>query len=160
MTYINLIGAAHPDYKEEELSSQRLLVDREANKNFASNSTEVRVTSSSGGQKGSKLARYDLIPTKPLHALAEHYGKGAEKYEKVNGVDNWRNGYEWSLSKAALQRHLEAFWGGEDIDEETGSLHIIAVAWHAFTLAYFLQHERYKEFDDRQDKIMDKRDSK
>jgi len=110
---------------------------------------EVRVTSSTGGQKGSKGARYDLIPTAPLEALARHYGKGAAKYEQVNGRDNWRNGYEWSLSYAALQRHLAAFWSGEDIDEETGSAHLVAAAWHAFTLLEFMEH--YPELDDRQD---------
>lgn len=112
---------------------------------------EVRVTSSTGGQKGSKGARYDLIPTAPLEALARHYGKGAAKYDQVNGRDNWRNGYEWSLSYAALQRHLAAFWGGEDVDEETGSAHLVAAAWHAFTLLEFMEH--YPDLDDRQDTL-------
>lgn len=39
-------------------------------------------TSATGGQKGSKPARFDLIPTEPLWMLAELYGKGAEKYTK------------------------------------------------------------------------------
>ncbi len=113
---------------------------------------EVRVTSSSGASKGSKPARYDLIPTGPLKDLAEHYGKGAVKYERVNGLDNWRNGYEWSLSYAALQRHLNSFWSGDDVDPETGSLHLIAAAWHCFTLAHFYGREDLQHFDDRQDK--------
>lgn len=86
------------------------------------NAGEVRTTSSTGGQKGVKLARFELIPTGPLKAVAEHYGKGAEKYEDRN----WERGYEWSKSYAALQRHLNAFWSGEDIDEETGSPHLAA----------------------------------
>lgn len=110
---------------------------------------EVRVTSDSGAQKGSKPARYDLIPTEPLRMLAEHYGKGGEKYERVNGVDNWRNGYEWSLSYAALMRHVQAFWGGENIDPETGSPHLVAVAWHAFTLLEYMRE--FPDNDDRQD---------
>jgi len=108
---------------------------------------EVRVTSSTGGAKGSKVARFDLIPTGPLWELAEHYGKGAIKYERVNGMDNWRNGYDWHLSYAALQRHANAFWDGEDIDPETGSKHLIAVAWHAFTLVEFMKS--HPAFDDR-----------
>lgn len=104
---------------------------------------EVRVTSSSGGQKGKKLARFDLIPVSALTHLAEHYGKGAEKYEDRN----WERGYEWSLSYAALQRHLTAWWNGEDVDAETGHSHLDAVMFHAFALRTFI--ETHPEFDDR-----------
>lgn len=95
---------------------------------------EVRIVDpKTGGEKGSKLARYDLIPPHVLHALAEHYGRGARKYADRN----WERGYRWGLSFAALLRHLFAWWGGEDVDEETGSSHMVAVAWHAFALAEF-----------------------
>lgn len=95
---------------------------------------EVRVTDpETGGQKGQKLARFDLIPAGALWQLAEHYGRGAQKYDD----DNWRRGYSWRLSFAALMRHAWAFWRGEDIDPETGSPHMVAVAWHAFTLLTF-----------------------
>jgi len=104
-----------------------------------------------------KEERPDLIPVGQLRALASHYGKGAEKYterdEQGNvvhdGANNWRLGYEWSKSYAALQRHAMAFWEGEDVDEETGSLHLIAAAWHALTLAEFLSDPKYGRFDDR-----------
>src|SRR5512146_2965093 len=89
--------------------------------------TEVRVVDpNTGGEKGSKLARFDLLPVLPLTELAEHFGRGAKKYADRN----WERGYKWSLSFAALMRHAWAFWGGEDIDPETGTPHIIAVAWH------------------------------
>lgn len=105
--------------------------------------SEVRSVSSTGGEKGTKDARFDLIPADALHQLAEHYGFGARKY-----ADNqWRKGYEWSKSYAAMQRHLNAWWGGEDIDEETGSSHIAAAAWHCFTLLTFIKE--FPEFDDR-----------
>src|SRR5690606_14158706 len=87
-----------------------------------------------GGQKGSKLARFDLIPAAALHELAEHYGKGAQKYAD----NNLRLGTDWGLNFAALMRHAWAFWHGEDIDPETGSKHMTAVAWHAFALATFM----------------------
>lgn len=107
---------------------------------------EVRSVSSTGGEKGVKLERYDLIPPEALEELARHYGRGAQKYED----DNWRRGYEWSKSYSALMRHLQAFWQGEDVDEETGSYHLTAVAWHAFTMLVFLgDQERYGGFDDR-----------
>lgn len=94
---------------------------------------EIRTTSSTGGEKGVKLARFDLIPPEPLRILAEHYGRGALKYD----AHQWRNGYEWSKSFAALMRHAWAFWAGEDLDAETGSPHMAAVAWHAFALLEF-----------------------
>lgn len=106
--------------------------------------SEVRVVNeTTGGAKGSKLARFDLIPAAALELLAEHYGRGSQKYEDRN----WEKGYDWGLSFAALNRHLWAFWGGEDIDAETGSPHLVAVAWHAFTLLTFL--ERFPELDTR-----------
>lgn len=105
--------------------------------------SEVRTTSSTGGQKGVKDERYDLIPVEALAQLARHYGVGARKYDD----NQWRKGYEFSKSYAALMRHLTQWWGGEDIDEETGSNHMAAVAWHAFTLLTFQQFN--PEFDDR-----------
>lgn len=75
--------------------------------------------------------------------LARQYGFGAEKYEP----HNWRVGYDWSKAYAALQRHSQAFWGGEDLDPESGLPHMAAVAWHSFTLMTFM--EEHPEFDDR-----------
>lgn len=105
--------------------------------------TEVRTISKTGGEKGSKIERFDLIPAGPLRELAAHYGKGSEKYEDRN----WERGYDWSLSYAAMQRHAWQFWNGEDIDPETGSKHIIAVAWHALALAQFM--DQHPSFDNR-----------
>lgn len=119
---------------------------------FGAPPNEVRMTSETGGQKGSKLARHDQIPTYPLNALAEHYGTGNAKYPTPPGEkDNWRKGYQWSLSYAALQRHANAFWSGEDIDAETGHSHLTAVAWHAFALLEWARHpDLVAKFDDRQ----------
>lgn len=86
-----------------------------------------------GGAKGSKLARFDLLPYDALTLVAEHFGKGASKYADRN----WERGYDWGLSMAALQRHLAAFWSGEDVDEETDSLHLQAVVFHALALLTF-----------------------
>lgn len=131
---------------------------------------ETRTTSSTGGQKGVKNQRFDLIPVGPLTELAEHYGRGAKKYDD----HQWRKGFEWSKSYAAIQRHLNAFWGGEDYDtcppngddcqnvtaegapfesesgtcyNHTGSHHMAAVAWHSMTLLEF--KNTFPEYDDR-----------
>lgn len=95
---------------------------------------EVRVVDpKTGGAKGRKSERTDLLPFFALSELAEHYGRGAAKYED----HNWRRGYDWSLSYGALMRHLFAWLRGEDRDPETGSLHTVAVAWHALALVEF-----------------------
>lgn len=104
---------------------------------------ETVQVSSTGGQKAGNDERYDLIPVEPLRKLARHYGIGAKKYSD----DNWRKGYDWRLSYAALQRHINQFWAGEDIDEETGSPHMVAAAWHCLTLLEYA--EIHPEFDTR-----------
>ena len=108
---------------------------------------EIRTTSETGGQKGVKLERYDLIPVRPLENLARRYGHGAEKYAERN----WERGYEFSKSYAALQRHLNAFWRGEDEDEEMPGGHLGAAAFHIFSLMHFSdpRNPEYKRFDDR-----------
>jgi hypothetical protein len=95
---------------------------------------EVRVVDPlTGGEKGSKIERFDLIPVEMETALARHYGVGATKYEDRN----WERGYKWSLSYAALRRHLAAWAGGESYDTETGTHHLVAVIWHATALFVF-----------------------
>lgn len=106
--------------------------------------SEVRtVDNETGGEKGTKLARFDLIPPGPLWEVAQHYGRGAKKYDDRN----WEKGYNWSLSYAAMQRHANAFWHGEDIDPETGSHHMAAVVFHAFALMEF--RDTHQDGDDR-----------
>ena len=87
----------------------------------------------SGGLKGSKLAMFSLIPAEFLWALAEHYGKGAKKYARKN----WERGYDWSLTCDALERHYNLWKMGERDDPETGSHHLIAMAWHVIALFIF-----------------------
>ena len=106
-------------------------------------SSEIRSVSSTGAEKGTKAERYDLLPVEALATVARHYGVGAAKYAD----HNWRKGYEWSKSYAALQRHANAFWSGEDIDAETGSPHMAGVAFHALTLITYMREQR--AFDDR-----------
>jgi hypothetical protein len=97
-------------------------------------SEEVRVVDPrTGGEKGRKLQYFHLIPTPFLWALAQHYGIGAQKY----APRNWERGYAWSLSYDAMQRHIHQWVMGESIDEETGSHHLVAAAWHCICLFMF-----------------------
>lgn len=96
------------------------------------------VDSTTGAQKEVKGARFDLIPAGALWALAEHYGKGAKKYDD----NQWRKGMDWWKLFSAMMRHAWQWWGGEDVDEETGSSHLMAIAWHAFALFTYQQEMR------------------
>jgi len=87
--------------------------------------------------------RWDLLPFDVLNDLAMLYAKGAEKYEDRN----WEKGMDWSRVFGAMLRHAHAFWERDDIDEETGMGHIIAVIWNAMALAFYSKHNIGK--DDR-----------
>ena len=93
--------------------------------------------------------RVDLVPTEAINALADILTAGAAKY----GEHNWRHGMDWSRVYGAAQRHLIAFWGGDDIDEESGMPHL----WHALTNIAFLvsyqamsvgRDDRWRQEDD------------
>lgn len=107
-------------------------------------SEEVRVVNEkTGGAKGSKDERFDLIPYEALAEIARVYGMGAKKYDP----HNWRKGYDWGLSYAALMRHITAFWQGEDLDPESGLPHVAHAGWHCLTLLTFMKE--HGDLDDR-----------
>jgi len=91
----------------------------------------------SGGVKGVKSARFDLLPFDALWQIALVYGMGATKY----AARNWESGYDWSQSFGALQRHLALFWSGEEVDEESGLSHLAHAGWHCLALLAFQARE-------------------
>lgn len=98
---------------------------------------EVRVTDpETGGQKDQKLAQLGALDPAALVEVARVAGFGARKYERLN----FMKGYNWSLSYDALQRHLHAFWGGEDVDPESGLPHLAHAGWHCLALLAFSLH--------------------
>jgi hypothetical protein len=113
---------------------------------------ETRTTSSTGGEKGVKEARFDLIPWRFIWELATLYGWGA-KYKYAD--ENWRKGYEWKKSYGAIQRHLNLFWLGHMYDTGpggSGKHHLVAAAWHCIALYTFsMNRKKYGKFDDRPD---------
>lgn len=104
---------------------------------------EQRITSKTGGAKGRKLQRFELLPWGALGEVAELYAAGATKYDD----HNWRKGYPWSLSFGAMMRHAALWQEGEDVDSETGCHHMASVVFHALGLMHFRHH--YPEGDDR-----------
>lgn len=107
------------------------------------------VESSTGGQKGLRLSRYDLIPPEVLTALAEHYGKNSITHGGKYEEENWKLGMPWSWNYRAMIGHAVAFWAGEDIDKDSGSYHLTAVMWHAVALLFYVMNPFYKQFDNR-----------
>ena len=87
--------------------------------------------------------RFDLIPPEALVALANHYTVGSKKYSERN----WEKGMDWERCFGSLQRHAWKWQAGENIDEETGSHHMIAVAWNA--IALYVYAMRNVGVDDR-----------
>ena len=87
--------------------------------------------SSSGGIKhdGDK-PRMDLLDAYALEELSKVLTFGAKKY----APDNWRKGIKKSRLIAAMLRHVFAYMGGQDTDEETGLSHIA----HAMCCCMFL----------------------
>lgn len=100
---------------------------------MSKDTTEVRMVSATGGQKGVKIARYELMPAGPVYQVACLYGVGALKYPERN----FESGYPYSQSFGALNRHLWAWWNGENLDPETGITHLASVVWNAFALMHF-----------------------
>lgn len=74
--------------------------------------------------------RLDLIPPEFVTALGTILTFGAKKY----APRNWEKGMDWGRVYASLQRHLNAWWGGEKLDPETGKSHL----WHAACNICFL----------------------
>lgn len=93
-------------------------------------------------------SRVDLIPPEFIEALGRHYGAGAKKYAERN----WEKGMSWSRCYASAQRHMLAFWRGEEIDEETGTPHTIAAAWNMAALHWYGLYGRGT--DDRVNKVL------
>lgn len=64
--------------------------------------------------------RFDLVPPTIMLEIAKVFTFGASKY----GDRNWEQGLDFGRLKGALDRHMNAFWRGEDLDEETGLSHL------------------------------------
>ena len=110
--------------------------------------TEVAATSTTGGRKNLKPARYSGIDPTFLHELALLCGiGGAIKYGDMH---NYRLGYPLSSSYDAAQRHIQTWWTQtEDIDPETGVHHLISAAWHLMCMYVNSDNPELEDFDDR-----------
>lgn len=74
--------------------------------------------------------RMDLLAPDALALMAEVLTEGVQKYDSYN----WARGLRWSRVYSAALRHLNAWWGGEAADAETGLSHVA----HAMCCLMFL----------------------
>lgn len=62
-----------------------------------------------------------LVPPSAKHYLAMALADGAKKY----GPYNWRDAaISISVYKAAMERHMDAFWDGEELAPDSGVHHV------------------------------------
>jgi hypothetical protein len=120
------------------------IIVTDALKSRYTSDAEVRVVNeTTGGAKGQKAEQWNLLPWLALAEVARLYAFGATKYEP----HNWQRGYDWDLSFDSLLRHAFAFWGGENIDDETQCSHLASVVFHALALMTFV--DEHPELDTR-----------
>jgi len=92
--------------------------------------------------------RLDLIPPACIEGIGRVLTFGAKKYAPYN----WSKGIKYSRIIGAIKRHLLAIEKGEDIDPESGLLHIHHVACNvAFLQTFQTYPNKYERFDDRYD---------
>ena len=82
--------------------------------------------------------RLELIPPEFLIATGKGLTYGAKKYAPGNWATG--DGFEWSRLYGGLLRHLNAWNGGEDVDPESGNLHLD----HAACMLSFLIAHVYR----------------
>jgi hypothetical protein len=87
--------------------------------------------------------RLDLFDPEFIEGVSRVLTFGAEKYSP----HNWRHGFDYSRLYAALQRHLNAYWSGQDVDPETGESHLYHAGCMLMFLAWMGNHR--KDLDDR-----------
>ena len=95
-----------------------------------------------------------LVPPEAIKAIAEVFAFGAEKYSP----NNWRfDGDKTNHSRtyASIQRHLNSYWSGEDLDPESGKLHLAhALTQTMILLTHVLDNP---EMDDRYSTLKNKK---
>ena len=94
---------------------------------------------------GDKI-RLDLIPPELLIETGKILTFGSKKY----GDRNWEKGMEWSRCFGALQRHLWAWWAGENKDLESKESHL---AHASCCLAFLISYEQRTIGTDDRNKV-------
>lgn len=92
-----------------------------------------------------------LVSPEFMFALGGVLKHGADKY----GERNWEteDGMDWSRLYAAAQRHLWAWWAGEDDDPESGRSHIDHASACLMMLSHYAKNSDVFSSDDRPNSV-------
>jgi len=97
-----------------------------------------------GEKKDEGKPRWELVPYDAVGGVVEILTLGAKKY----AARNWENGIAYGRVFGAIQRHLTAWWQGQDTDAESGKSHLDhAMCELMFLSAY--EKRGMTELDDR-----------
>jgi hypothetical protein len=94
----------------------RNLVDDFLPENKRLHSTDIKAAIKNDDGK----PRMDLLPIEPLLGAGDGFAYGAKKYSDRN----WEKGFDYGRLYAAILRHLFKWWGGEELDKESGVSHL------------------------------------
>ena len=89
-----------------------------------------------------------LVPTKTISDAAYVFGFGAQKY----GENNWRedlNIMPFSRQYSSIQRHMMAWFSGEDLDPESGLPHLDHALTQLMILKTSVDFADKTQIDDR-----------
>jgi hypothetical protein len=94
-----------------------------------------------GGTKGRRQATFAQTSLYADVEVAKVHGFGVAKYPDEATFPNWRKGMPWSWFYDALRRHIAGYWSGEDINPESGLLHLGHARWMIDSLIeyYYLE---------------------
>lgn len=102
---------------------------------------QIQIT---GVKKDEGKPRWELVPFDAIRGVVEILTFGAKKY----AARNWERGIAYGRVFGAIMRHLTAWWGGENLDPESGKSHLD----HAMCELMFLSSYEKRgmtSFDDR-----------
>lgn len=108
-----------------------------------SGTSQSQISAQASRANAGKL-RYSMVDPLFLTELTKVLEFGAQKYER----DNWKKGFKYQSVIDSIERHLLAFRQGEDLDPESGLLHLAHVACNVMFLThYFIKGD--ESLDDR-----------
>ena len=97
----------------------------------------------SGARYNDGKPEYSQIPLHLLEDTARVLMYGEKKYAKFN----WLKGMDWSIPYDSMQRHMIAWYKGEENDSESGLPHLAHAICNLLMLTAY--RDIYPEGDDR-----------
>ena len=107
---------------------------------------------SNGVKKDEDKPRWELLPYDATKGVVEILTIGAKKY----AARNWELGIAYGRVFGAVQRHLTAWWQGEDFDQESGLSHVDHALCELMFLSAYVKRGM-TEFDDRPRMVNEKK---